>query len=158
MHAVSRRTRTAIAGLSAAIALAAPLAGQADAATKTVRLEPLAKAGQSLRSSGSQVNLAPTGSGNDQRWVKTDVGFGFATYRSVATERCLQSTSGSFLASTAPCTGSSAQQWSRGFSNDKRIENRLSRRALTFNPSSFTQIVADFFAAKPGQRWLEPVV
>ena len=99
-----------LAGLGAAVALAVPMAAQADAATTTVRLHASTATGESLQGPslfGTTVNLAPTNvNSSRQKWQKTDVGGGFATYKLVGSigssrEMCLAASS----ANPAPVRG-----------------------------------------------------
>src|SRR3954466_13400481 len=96
-------TPPAIPGAGAAAALALP-AAQADAATTTVRLHASTATGESLTGPlsafGTSVSLAPTNvNASRQKWQKTDVGGGFATYKLVSTiglsrEMCLSAAVG----------------------------------------------------------------
>ena len=86
MQLIRSRMGRALVGAGAALALALPMAAQADAAT--VRLHAATATGESLRGPsffGTSVSLTPTNvNASNQKWVKTDVGGGFATYRSLA--------------------------------------------------------------------------
>jgi hypothetical protein len=141
MPFIRSRTARALAGAGAAAALALS-AAQADAATTTVRLHAATATGESLAGPisafGTSVSLQPTNvNASNQKWQKTDVGGGFATYKLVSTittsaPKCLAASSANkrpFLAICNPA--SSAQQWTRGFVKDGRIENRATLQALT---------------------------
>lgn len=159
----SHMTKT-IAAAGAVAALGVPMAAQADAATTTVRLHAATATGESLQgpgSSGFTVSLAPTSStAATQKWQKTTLAFGFASYKlvsSVGTNReiCLASNVSSFRPFAALCNpGNTGQQWTRGFVNDGRIENRLSRKSLTRVPTGGVEL--RFRAGgQVGQNWHE---
>ena len=94
--------RSMLVGLGTMLAVAVPMVGQADAATKTVRLHASTATGESLQGpsfNGTTVNLAPTNvNSSRQKWQKTDIGGGFATYKLVSSigssrEMCLAASS-----------------------------------------------------------------
>src|SRR5829696_1597658 len=113
------------------------MVSQADAAI--VRLHAATATGESLQGPsffGTSVFLAPTNvNASNQKWVKTDVGGGYGTYRSLAGTNqpmCLTASSFNTRPFAAICNPSSfSQQWTRGFVNDGRIENRSTFTALT---------------------------
>jgi hypothetical protein len=90
--------------------------------------------------------------------VKTDVGGGYATYRSLAGTNqpmCLAASAASTRPFMAICNPNSfAQQWTRGFVNDGRIENRATFKALT-RQSTGTLEVRFLGAGQVGQNWHE---
>jgi hypothetical protein len=162
MHVLPRRISGLIAALLAGLALVS-MAGQADAATKTVRVANFAAPGKSLSTfAGNQVNMSTARSTANQKWTKTDVAFvpGFGTFSSYSNAgRCLEMASAfSSLVITQPCNPSrSGQQWTRGFLGDGRIENRLTLRSLTVVPGGIGAfpVKGDFFAGQLAQKWLE---
>jgi len=153
-----------LAGLGAAVALAVPMAAQADAATTTVRLHASTATGESLQGPslfGTTVNLAPTNvNSSRQKWQKTDVGGGFATYKLVSSigssrEMCLAASSANPRPFAAICNPSStSQQWTRGFINDGRFDHRSTLRSLT---RLSTGVVEMRFrgGGQVGQNWHE---
>ena len=152
-----------LAGLGAVVALAVPMAAQADAATTTVRLHASTATGESLPASlfGTTVNLAPTNvNSSRQKWQKTDVGGGFATYKLVSSigssrEMCLAASSANPRPFAAICNPSSAsQQWTRGFINDGRFDNRASLRSLTRQSSGIVEMRFRG-GGQVGQNWHE---
>ena len=86
MILIRSRIGRVLAGAGAALVLTVPMAAQADAAT--VRLHAATATGESLRGPsffGTSVFLAPTNvNASNQKWIKTAVGGGYATYRSLA--------------------------------------------------------------------------
>ena len=153
-----------LAGLGAVVALAVPMAAQADAATTTVRLHASTATGESLQGpsiNGTTVNLAPTNvNSSRQKWQKTDIGGGFATYKLVSSigssrEMCLAASSANPRPFAAICNPSStSQQWTRGFVNDGRIENRSTLTALTRQPNALLE-VRFLGGGQVGQNWHE---
>jgi len=159
--------RSVIAALGAAAALAVPMAAQADAATVTVRLHAATATNESLQGPatvlGSSVTLAPTNvNAANQKWRKTDVIAGFATYKLVSSigttrELCLTAFAGSVRPFAATCNASSlAQQWTRGFQNDGRIENRAAHTTLTRMSSGFVEM-RFLGGGQAGQKWHEHI-
>jgi len=167
MPRIRARIARTVAGVGAAAALAVPMAAQADAATTTVRLHAVTATGESLQGPatvfGSSVTLRPTNvNASNQKWQKTDVGSGFATYKLVssldtARELCLAGTPSSLRPFAALCSpGSFAQQWTRGFVNDGRILNRSAFTTLTRNPSGAVEL-RFLGGGQVGQNWHEHV-
>jgi hypothetical protein len=164
MTILRSRSGRLFAGMGACLALVLPMAGQADAATKTVRLHASTATGESLQGpslNGTTVNLAPTNvNSSRQKWQKTDVGQGFATYKLVSSigssrEMCLAASRLSSRPFAAICNPSSpAQQWTRGFVNDGRIENRSTVTALTRQASGALE-VRFLGGGQVGQNWHE---
>jgi len=162
MRFIRSRMGRAVAGAGVAFALAAPMAAQADAAT--VRLHASTATGESLRGPsffGTSVALAPTNvNASNQKWVKTDVVGGFATYRSLAGTNqpmCLTASSFSSRPFAAICNPSSlAQQWTRGFVNDGRIENRSTFTALTRQANAAVEVRV-LGGGQVGQKWHEHI-
>ena len=164
MPFIRTRTGKLAGGAFAALALALPMATQADAATTVVRLHASTATGESLQGPslfGTAVNLAPTNvNSSRQKWQKTDVGAGFATYKLVSSigtsrEMCLAASSANSRPFAAICNpSSSSQQWTRGFVNDGRIENRATLRALTRQPSGVVEM-RFLGGGQVGQNWHE---
>jgi hypothetical protein len=161
------RTTRLLAGAGAALSLALPLTAQAEAATSTVRLHAATATGESLQGPslfGTSVALVPSNvNASNQKWRKTDVGAGFATYKLVSSigtsqEKCLAAAVGNSRPFAALCNPSSAQQqWTRGFINDGRIQNRASLQVLTRQPSGVVEMRFQG-GGQVGQNWHEHVV
>ena len=153
-----------LVGLGAVLALAVPMASQADAATTTVRLHASTATGESLQGpslNGTTVNLAPTNvNSSRQKWQKTDIGGGFATYKLVSSigssrEMCLAASSANPRPFAAICNPSStSQHWTRGFTNDGRFDNRASLRSLTRQSSGIVEMRFRG-GGQVGQNWHE---
>jgi hypothetical protein len=120
MHVLSRRLGMFLAGAAAAAALALPMAGQADAASTTVRLHTLANTGESLVPFSGFAFMQKTDvTTSNQKWIKTDKVFGFAEYRSAFNPTlCLSrpplTGGGSLIGALIridPCNGTVFQQW-----------------------------------------------
>ena len=157
--------RSTFVGLGAMLALAVPMVGQADAATTTVRLHASTATGESLTGPlsafGTSVSLAPTNvNASRQKWQKTDVGGGFATYKLVSTigtsrEMCLSAAIGNTRPFLAICNASSRnQQWTRGFINDGRFDNRATLTSLTRQPNGTVEMRFRG-GGQVGQNWHE---
>jgi hypothetical protein len=141
-----------------------PMAPQADAATTTVRLHAATATGESLKGPGffgSAVLLTPTNvNASNQKWQKTDVAPGFATYKLVSSigtsrELCLAASSSNPRPFAAVCDPSSfSQQWTRGFVNDGRILNRATFKTLT-RMSNGTVEMRFLGDGQIGQNWHE---
>jgi hypothetical protein len=163
MHLIRVRMSRALVGAGAALALAVPMAAQANAAT--VRLHASTATGESLQGPsffGTSVFLAPTNvNASNQKWLKTNVGGGYATYRSLAGTNqpmCLAASSFSSRPFAAICNSSSlSQQWTRGFVNDGRIENRSTFTALTRQANGVLE-VRFLGGGQVGQNWHEHIV
>jgi hypothetical protein len=163
MPFLSSRMRSVLGGAGAVLALAVPMAGQANAAT--VRLHAATATGESLQGPsffGTSVFLAATNlNASNQKWVKTDVGGGYATYRSLGGTNqpmCLAASSLSSRPFAAICNASSfSQQWTRGFVNDGRIENRSTFTALTRQSNGVLE-VRFLGGGQVGQNWHEHVI
>jgi hypothetical protein len=167
MPFIRSRTARAIAGAGAAAALALS-AAQADAATTTVRLHAATATNESLTGPtsafGTTVSLQPTNvNASNQKWQKTDVGGGFATYKLVSTisstqQKCLAASTINRRPFLAICNPSSfAQQWTRGFVNDGRVENRATFQALT-RMSNGSLEMHFLGGGQVGQNWHEHVL
>ena len=92
--------------------------------------------------------------GSVQKWVKTDVGGGYATYKNVFSGRCLAHIPGAPRPFSSVCdTANTSQHWTRGFVNDQRLENRRSFQALTRTADG--RIEMRFLTGLLGQRWHE---
>ena len=92
---------------------------------------------------------------------KTNVGGGFATYRSLGGTNqpmCLAASSGNTRPFAAICNPSSlSQQWTRGFVNDGRIDNRSTFTALTRQPTASLE-VRFLGGGQVGQNWHEHII
>lgn len=149
-----------LAGLFAAVAVAGPLAGSADAATKTVRIVNQ-QTGRALGSSFSGKIVAGINNPalDHQRWERIDVGNGVVRYRNVRYKTCLdtlgKSTSTGAALQLLPCDGSSTQLWTRGFSGGtfRQLTNVASSRSATVEDK--TAVRLRFFAASGNQLWSE---
>ena len=157
--------RSMLVGLGTTLAIAVPMAGQADAATTTVRLHASTATGESLQGPlsafGTSVSLAPTNvNASRQKWQKTDVGGGFATYKLVSTiglsnQMCLSASVGNTRPFLAICNPASKnQQWTRGFTNDGRFDNRATLTSLT-RQSNGTVEMRFRGGGQVGQNWHE---
>jgi hypothetical protein len=157
--------RSMFVGLGATLALAVPMVGQAEAATTTVRLHASTATGESLTGPisafGTSVSLAPTNvNASRQKWQKTDVGGGFATYKLVSTiglskQMCLSAAVGNTRPFLAICNPASKnQQWTRGFTNDGRFDNRATLTSLT-RQSNGTVELRFRGGGQVGQNWHE---
>jgi hypothetical protein len=157
--------RSMLVGVGTTLAIAVPMAGQADAATTVVRLHASTATGESLQGPsffGTSVFLASTNlNASNQKWVKTNVGGGYATYRSLSGTNqpmCLAASSLSSRPFAAICNPNSfAQQWTRGFVNDGRIENRSTLTALTRQPNGVLE-VRFLGGGQVGQNWHEHII
>jgi hypothetical protein len=165
MYAVPRKIGAALIGAIVLAALVLTTTGQAHAATTTVRLHASTATGESLTGPisafGTSVSLQPTNvNASNQKWQKADVGAGFATYKRVSTigtsqQKCLAASASNPRPFLAICNPSSfAQQWTRGFVNDGRMENRATLRVLT---RLSTGVVEMRFlgGGQVGQNWHE---
>jgi len=154
----------AAAGLTAAAALAVPMAQQADAATSIVRLHTQANTDRSLSNVSGLAFMPFTSSSSDsQRWIKTDKGFGFAEYRNVADQtKCLSrkplTNGGSLigkLVDVRTCDGSTTQQWKLGVSGD--LQHRATGLIAQVDLANINQAVRmgsiPFGQLRPEQKW-----
>jgi hypothetical protein len=164
MSLIRSRTARIVAGTGAAVALALPMAAQAEAATTTVRLHASTATGESLQGPGvfgTSVSLAQTNfNASNQKWQKTDVAPIFATYKLVSSigtnrEMCLTAEFGNPRPFVRECNSIAvAQQWTRGFENDGRIQNRRTLDVLTRQPNGVVE-VRPLFGGQVGQVWHE---
>ena len=163
MQLIRSRMGRALVGAGAALALALPMAAQADAAT--VRLHASTATGESLLrpellrhlgQSFAPTNVTrPTRSGKRPTWAAASR----PTARSLGTNQpmCLAASVGNPRPFAAICNPSSlSQQWTRGFVNDGRIENRSTFTALT-RQSSGTLEVRFLGGGQVGQNWHEHI-
>jgi hypothetical protein len=163
MTVIRSRTGKLLGGLVAAAALMLPTAAQADAAT-TVRLHAATGTGESLKGPGlfgTAITLAPTNvTASNQKWQKTDVAPGYATYKLVSSigtsrELCLAAASTNTRPFAALCDPSSfSQQWTRGFVNDGRVSNRATFKSLT-RLANGTVEMRFLGTVQVGQNWHE---
>jgi len=164
MTLIRSHTGKLLGGLIAAAALMLPMAAQADAATTTVRLHAATATGESLTGPGifgTIVALTPTNvNASNQKWQKTDVNGVYATYKLVSSigtsrELCLAASSTNTRPFAALCNPSSfSQQWTRGFVNDGRIENRATFKVLTRQPTGTVEM-RFLGGGQVGQNWHE---
>jgi ricin-type beta-trefoil lectin protein len=140
----------------AALALSAGFAGQAQAATSTVRLHTAADTTKSLSDTASGVtsmNKTVTTDLN-QKWRKTDTTSGFATYTNVKTGRCLtgRGLQGFPVVTSERCTGGTNQQWKLGVSGDFQL--RLNGLAAKHNTAgNGSGVLMSLFTAQANQKW-----
>jgi hypothetical protein len=127
MQVLPRRLGMLLAGAAAAAALAVPMAGQAEAASTTVRLHTLANTGESMVPGFGFAFMQKTDvTSSNQKWIKTDKGLGFAEYRSkfnpsLCLSRPPLTGGGSLIGKLVridPCDGSFNQQWRLGNINE----------------------------------------
>ena len=141
----------------AALALSAGFAGQAQAATSTVRLHTAADTTKSLSDTPSGVtsmNQTLTSDLN-QKWRKTDTNSGYATYTNVATGRCLtgRSLQGFPVVTAEKCiVGATKQQWKLGVSGDfqLRLNGLVAKHNTAGNGSG---VLMSLFTAQSNQKW-----
>jgi hypothetical protein len=142
----------------AALAISAGFAGQAQAATSTVRLHTAADTSKSLSDTPSGVTSMIRTSSTDlnQKWVKTDTNSGYATYRNVQTGRCLTGRSpvGFPVVTAQKCVaGATNQQWRLGVSGDFQL--RLNG-AIAFHNTAGNGtgvLMAQLFTNQANQKW-----
>jgi hypothetical protein len=157
MRVAPRSIGAALAGLAAAAALAAPLAGQAEAATSTVVIKNDATGSQTLSVlDGFIAHMA----NSTTMWTRTDVAGapGYATYsRRVGNkDLCLTgrpSTAGANILTTETCVaGFTKQQWRHGVARDLQLRlNGLSAEVDLANANRVARM--GFFSGKPHQKW-----
>jgi hypothetical protein len=157
--------RSTLLGLGTMLAVAVPMASQAEAATTTVRLHASTATGESLTGPlsafGTSESLAPTNvNASRQKWIKTDVGGGFATYKLASTvglnnQMCLSASVGNTRPFLAICNAASKnQQWSRVFINVGRFDNRVTLTSLTRQPNGTVELRFRG-GGQVGQNWHE---
>ncbi|HEY6887439.1 MAG TPA: RICIN domain-containing protein [Solirubrobacter sp.] len=141
----------------AALALSAGFAGQAQAATSTVRLHTAADTTRFLSDSASGVTSMNKVNASDplQKWRKTDTTSGYATYTNVSTGRCLtgRGLQGFPVVTSETCkAGATNQQWRLGVSGDFQL--RLNGLVASHNTAgNGTGVLMSLFTAKPNQKW-----
>jgi ricin-type beta-trefoil lectin protein len=164
MHVLPRRIGAALAGVTAAAALAVPMAQQADAASSIVRLHTQANTDRSLSNVSGLAFMPFTSSTDDrQRWIKTDKAFGFAELRNLADQtKCLDrrplTNGGSLvgkLVMVRTCDGSINQQWKVGVSGD--LQHRASGQIAEVDLANINQAVRmggiPNGQLRPEQKW-----
>jgi hypothetical protein len=144
------------------LALGAGLAGQAQAATSTVRLHTKADTTRFLSDSASGVTTMAKSKSTDpaQKWRKVDTELGYATYSSLKTiqdgrPRCLtgRGAIGFNLITTEKCVpGALNQQWRLGVGGEFKL--RLNGLAAKHNTGGIgVNAVMSFFQAQFNQNW-----
>jgi hypothetical protein len=161
MQSITRKAGIALAGLTAATALAVPMAGHADAATTTVRLHTQTSISQFLTDPPAGIASMMPQVANDprQQWRRTDTDSGYATYTSVQSlnenrPRCLtgRGLQGFPVVTVERCDGSARQQWRHGVSGELQL--RLNGLVAAHNNAgNFRGVVMQFFTNKPNQKW-----
>ena len=161
MQSITRKAGTALAGLTAAAALAVPMAGQADAATTTVTLHTQTSIDRFLTDPPAGIASMSPAVANDprQRWRRTDTNSGYATYTSVQSinenrPRCLtgRGLQAFPVVTVERCDGTARQQWRLGVSGDLQL--RLNGLVAAHNNAgNFTGVVMQFFTNKSNQKW-----
>ena len=122
--------------LLAAIAATFLVAAPANAATSTVRLHTDADTTKFLSDSSSGVTSMVKSNSTDlrQKWIRTDTTSGYATYRNVATGRCLtgRGITGFPVVTAEACKpGALNQQWRLNVTKDFQL--RLNGAAAKHN-------------------------
>ena len=161
MQRITRKAGTALAGLTAAAALAVPMATQAHAATTTVKLHTQTSIDRFLGRSAPEhrVDAARGQQRPAQRWRRTDTNSGYATYTSVSSinegrPRCLtgRGLQGFPVVTVERCDGTDRQQWRLGSSGELRLRmNGLV--AAHNNAGTFRGVVMQAFTDAANQRW-----
>jgi hypothetical protein len=141
----------------AALALSAGFAGQAQAATSTVRLHTAADTTRFLSDTASGVTSMNKANASDplQKWRKTDTTSGYATYTNLSTGRCLtgRGLQGFPVVTSEKCiSGATKQQWRLGVSGDFQL--RLNGLVASHNTAgNGTGVLMALFTATPNQKW-----
>ena len=141
----------------AALALSAGFAGQAQAATSTVKLHTAADTTRFLSDTASGVTSMNKANASDplQKWRKTDTTSGYATYTNLSTGRCLtgRGLQGFPVVTSEKCkVGATNQQWRLGVSGDFQL--RLNGLVASHNTAgNGTGVLMALFTAKPNQKW-----
>ena len=148
--------RTILIAISTLTAMLA-FATSSNAATSTVKLHTDADLSRLLSDSASGVTtMAPSSSTNlMQRWVRTDTTSGYATYRNVATGRCLTGrgiTGFPVVTSEACKPGALNQQWRLNVTKDFQL--RLNGFAAKHNTAgNGTGVLMALFNGRPDMKW-----
>ena len=140
----------------ATIALSAGLAGQAQAATSTVRLHTDADTTRYLSDTASGVtSMEKNSSSALQRWIKTDTNSGYATYKNKSTGRCLtgRGITGFPVVTAQKCVaGATNQQWRLNVTKDFQL--RLNGAAMKHNTAgNGTGVLMALFNARNDMKW-----
>jgi hypothetical protein len=138
------------------LTVSAGLAGQAQAATTTVRLHTDANTTRYLSDSASGVTtMAVNSSSGLQRWIKTDTTSGYATYKNKSTGRCLtgRGLTGFPVVTSEKCVaGALNQQWRLNVTKDFQL--RLNGAAAKHNTAgNGTGVLMALFNAKNDMKW-----
>ena len=141
----------------AALAISAGLAGQAQAATSTVRLHTQADTTKNLSDTPSGVTSMLKNNSSDlaQKWRKTDTNSGYATYTNVKTGRCLtgRGIQGFPVVTAEKCVaGATKQQWRLGVSGDfqLRLNGLVAKHNTAGNASG---VLMSLFTNQANQKW-----
>jgi hypothetical protein len=140
----------------ATLALSAGLAGQANAATSTVRLHTDANTARYLSDTASGVtSMEKSSSSAMQRWIKTDTNSGYAVYKNKSTGRCLtgRSTVGFPVVTAQKCVaGATNQQWRLNVTKDFQL--RLNGAAMKHNTAgNGTGVLMALFNGRNDMKW-----
>ena len=140
----------------ATIALSAGLAGQAQAATSTVRLHTDADTTRYLSDTASGVtSMEKNSSSAMQRWIKTDTNSGYATYKNKSTGRCLTGRGivGFPVVTAQKCeSGALNQQWRLNVTKDFVL--RLNGAAMKHNTAgNGTGVLMALFNGRTDMKW-----
>jgi hypothetical protein len=156
MHVLPRRLGVVLTGIAAAVALAVAMAGDASAATTTVKIQSDATGSQRLNRLSGVVPRMFTAFGTSSKWLRTDTSSGYATYKGVNADVCLtgrQSLLGINVVTVEKCVpGSLQQQWRLGVGREFQLRlNGLSAEVNLANPDRPLRMA--FFTGKPHQRF-----
>ena len=140
----------------ATLAASAGLAGQAEAATSTVRLHTDANTTRYLSDTASGVVSMNVSSGSAmQRWIKTDTNSGYATYKNKSTGRCLtgRGLTGFPVVTAQKCVpGATNQQWRLNVTKDFQL--RLNGAAAKHNTAgNGTGVLMALFNGRNDMKW-----
>ena len=140
----------------ATLALSAGLAGQANAATSTVRLHTDADTTRYLTDTASGVvSMDKSSTSALQRWIKTDTNSGYATYKNKSTGRCLTGRApvGFPVVTSQKCVaGALNQQWRFGVAKDFQL--RLNGAAAKHNTAgNGTGVLMALFNGRNDMKW-----
>ena len=148
--------RTILIAISTLTAMLA-FATSSNAATSTVRLHTDADTTKFLSDSSSGVTSMVKNNSTDlrQKWVRTDTNSGYATYRNVATGRCLtgRGLTGFPVVTAEACkTGALNQQWRLNVTKDFQL--RLNGAAAKHNTAgNGTGVLMALFNARNDMKW-----
>lgn len=140
----------------ATLAISAGLAGQANAATSTVRLHTDADTTRYLSDTASGVTTMDKSSSSAmQRWIKTDTNSGYAVYKNKSTGRCLtgRGLQGFPVVTAQKCVvGATNQQWRLNVTKDFQL--RLNGAAAKHNTAgNGTGVLMALFNGRNDMKW-----